>query len=706
MSLDLDKILRHEVYVQRLASGGLKDSVYPSLDATLAAVKAILSEHGVVPNITELNRITKAITEEINSQKGWATLTTALDSLAVYEAGFQATVLGEAFAHKMNVPKDSSIVRYVTKSIMSLESGKRVDAGTWANFVKANVNSQTSIINQIVINAYSKGEALNTITNQIQTAFTGIIKPQAESLARTGYAHYTAQANEAMIQDNADILSDYYYVVTFDSRLSDICRNVSIRYNPKGKRFSVGDKAAPFPPLHFNAVAEGEKIKTMDGNKPIENVAVGDMVLTHKNRYKKVLTVMRKRNDSGVVRVLSFKSGRKIRVTDEHPVLVDGVGWVRADQVKVGDSLFESTNKKGPVCDGGPVIKRNPDYYPSLFDGEEVFSEVAFKSGDMASSINLDSDLMFNINEIPNGVADDVLVNKPVAKKINKGPFTFDVIGPIFNSFGFKGFSFCSRISHRVFIGHSIGVRSMNVGSFLSHTEGPMISADTDTFRGFNFSSLRRSFGPTHWFNVMNSAPSTHGPVSEVKFSLNGPKRFFKNKVVLIKKRMEKLFINKTCAVENHWNTSVVSSITIVEHNKDVYNLEVEEDNTYLVDNIVVHNCRTRRIATPKGWMPTGDKSSVGGRVGGGENYEERLERKDGRVVKYTGKNDKAFKGEVIKANTTYSTWLKNQPTWFVTATLGKTRADLFLSGKMKLSRFTDMTGRTLTLEELKVIGG
>jgi len=368
MSLDLDKILRHEVYVQRLASGGLKDSVYPSLDATLAAVKAILSEHGVVPNITELNRITKAITEEINSQKGWATLTTALDSLAVYEAGFQATVLGEAFAHKMNVPKDSSIVRYVTKAIMSLESGKRVDAGTWANFVKANVNSQTSIINQIVINAYSKGEALNTITNQIQTAFTGIIKPQAESLARTGYAHYTAQANEAMIQDNADILSDYYYVVTFDSRLSDICRNVSIRYNPKGKRFSVGDKAAPFPPLHFQ--------------------------------------------------------------------------------------------------------------------------------------------------------------------------------------------------------------------------------------------------------------------------------------------------------------------------------------------------CRTRRIATPKDWMPTGDKSSVGGRVGGGENYEERLERKDGRVVKYTGKNDKAFKGEVIKANTTYSTWLKNQPTWFVTATLGKTRADLFLSGKMKLSRFTDMTGRTLTLEELKVIGG
>jgi len=362
MSLDLDKILRHEVYVQRLASGGLKDSVYPSLDATLAAIKAILSEHGVVPNITELNRITKAITEEINSQKGWATLTTALGSLAVYEAGFQATALGEAFAHKMNVPKDSSIVRYVTKAIMSLESGKRVDAGTWANFVKANVNSQTSIINQIVINAYSKGEALNTITNQIQTAFTGIIKPQAESLARTGYAHYTAQANEAMIQDNADILSDYYYVTVFDNRTSQICIAIE-RFNAPSMRYKVGDKSAPQVPLHFN--------------------------------------------------------------------------------------------------------------------------------------------------------------------------------------------------------------------------------------------------------------------------------------------------------------------------------------------------CRTRRIATPEGWVPTGDKSSVGSRAGGKKDFEKRKERRDGKVVKYQGKNDKAFKGEVISARARRDKWLRSQSVWFVQDALGKKRADLFLNEGYSLNSFSDMTGRPLTIDQV-----
>ena len=368
MTLDLDKILRHEVYIQRLASGELNSAVYPSLAETMKAVKAILAQHDIVPNITELNKITRAITEEINSQKGWATLTTSLQSVATYEAAFQASVLTEAFAHKMNIPSDTSVLRYINKSIMSLESGSRVDAGIWSQYVKANVDNQANTINKIVINAYGQGKALNSITKDIQTAFDGVIKREAESLARTGFAHYTAQANEAMIQDNKDILSDYYYVVVFDSRLSDVCRNLDLRYNAPGKRFSVGDKSAPFPPLHYR--------------------------------------------------------------------------------------------------------------------------------------------------------------------------------------------------------------------------------------------------------------------------------------------------------------------------------------------------CRTRRIATPKDWEPQGLKASVGAREGGKDAFLSRKERAGGKVVKYRGRNDKAFKGKQIKASTGYEAWLKSQPKWFITETLGKTRSDLFTSGKYSLKSFTDLTGRTLTLDELMVKGG
>ncbi len=81
--------------------------------------------------------------------------------------------------------------------------------------------------------------------------------------------------------------------------------------------------------------------------------------------------------------------------------------------------------------------------------------------------------------------------------------------------------------------------------------------------------------------------------------------------------------------------------------------------------------------------------------------FEKRKKRRDGRVVKYQGRKDKAFKGEAISAEKTYSSWLKSQPTWFVQDSLGKERANLFLNKGYSLSSFSDMTGRPLTLDEI-----
>lgn len=366
MTLDIDKFLQHEVYLQRLASGQLNTVIYPSLAETQKAIRAYLSQFDEIKNITQLNQITKAITEQINSQTGWATVTTNLQEMSLYEAQFQANLLTNGLALKMSLPSDSKIISYINKAIMSLESGQRVDAGTWAQFVQANKDSQAKQINSIVRAAYARGEAMQAISKDIRQSFDGLIKREAETLARTGFAHYAAQANEAMIQDNKDLLKEYYYVVVFDSRTSDICISADLRWNKK--RFKVGEKA-PTPPLHYN--------------------------------------------------------------------------------------------------------------------------------------------------------------------------------------------------------------------------------------------------------------------------------------------------------------------------------------------------CRTRRIAVPDGWEPKGDKTSIGGvdSTAAEENFAKRKDRKNGGVVKYSGRKDKSFKPKSISASMGYEAWLKQQPDWFVIDTLGKTRADLFISGKMKLSRFTDMTGRTLTLDELKIKG-
>lgn len=54
-----------------------------------------------------------------------------------------------------------------------------------------------------------------------------------------------------------------------------------------------------------------------------------------------------------------------------------------------------------------------------------------------------------------------------------------------------------------------------------------------------------------------------------------------------------------------------------------------------------------------------------------------------------------------VPALTSYNKWLKEQSVTFQNETLGKTRAELFRSGKLSIDKFTSATGETLTLKQL-----
>ena len=114
--------------------------------------------------------------------------------------------------------------------------------------------------------------------------------------------------------------------------------------------------------------------------------------------------------------------------------------------------------------------------------------------------------------------------------------------------------------------------------------------------------------------------------------------------------------------------------------------------------------CRTAVIGLPEGVELEGTRAAVGGQdtKAAAEAFEERQEKTD-KKVKYRGRKDSnIFKPEQIKADTVYDDWLKRQPMFFVESTLGKTRAELFLSGKLSFSQFYDMAGRPLTLAQLR----
>lgn len=251
MTLDLDAYLRHQLYLDRLATGELNAHIYPSLEKAYKAIRLMVLDKGIPANIRQLDALTAAIREQIMSDKGWATFTLNAESMAEYEANYQAQLLSESFEAVIVAPAAPKVVKAIDQSIMTLTSGKRVDSGVWSKFIQSNLAGRAETINSIVTAGYSNGQTVGQLTKAIGEAFDGILTREAESLARTGFVHYASQANEAVILNNSDILEEYFYVVTFDNRRSPICYAIE-RFNKIGNRFKVGDPKAPRTPLHFS----------------------------------------------------------------------------------------------------------------------------------------------------------------------------------------------------------------------------------------------------------------------------------------------------------------------------------------------------------------------------------------------------------------------------------------------------------------------
>ncbi len=121
-----------------------------------------------------------------------------------------------------------------------------------------------------------------------------------------------------------------------------------------------------------------------------------------------------------------------------------------------------------------------------------------------------------------------------------------------------------------------------------------------------------------------------------------------------------------------------VSVIRTVEYHYSgmVYNLSVADDETYVADGFVVHNCRSTVIPVVKEEFAikgvTGERPAVGDKRG------------------------------VVSAKSTYGGWLKKQSAEFQDEALGPERAFLFRNGGLRIDQYRDETGRTYTLKQLQ----
>jgi hypothetical protein len=540
----------------------------------------------------------------------------------------------------------------------------------------------TSAIRIGVAQGETNGQIVRRLATQARQGNDGVLdikRRNLDTLVRTAVQTVANNARNSTWSENDDIIKSLQQLSTLDGRTSDICMAYS------GKQWTLEDKQPighnlPWnsgTPRHWNAVAGGQLVSTSGGQVPIELVRVGDLVITHRGRFKPVTAVMRKRNESGVIRTINLESGRAIRVTDEHPVLASGRGWVRADMLEAGDELFQYQNEPVPISVWLGIAERNPNNYPSVFDAAEVFSDVSFVPGAMASTIKLNDDLCALQCEVSDAVENNELsgvINSMPVKNDTELNFTERQFGKLI-SLGVLNNSFNSAIKS-AWVGflHSLGVFRVMVVGFFGVPPRPMILPAQPTGFVGNFDSSNCSISSASHFNSVTLTPKIKRCFCEALLSLNGSNGFSFLKMLFGYKRIDGLAASEV----NHFICDKISDIGIVGYDEDVFNIAVEEDETYLVDGVVVHNCRSVTIPVLKSFAEMGidlpelspsTRASMDGQVAAGFTFEEFLEKKG-----------KAFQDRQ----------------------LGPGRAQLWREGKITLTQLLDQRGNALTLAELQ----
>jgi hypothetical protein len=163
----------------------------------------------------------------------------------------------------------------------------------------------------------------------------------------------------------------------------------------QGRILSQSGQNMKYPPLsaaiqaglfHPNCFVDKQvPIMTSKGWKQIGEIVVGDLVLSHNGKYRKVTKLHHNQGSPKIVRIEVNNGDRKrenrLTITEEHPLLVNGE-WTPAKDVKVGDKVnmlcrpCENCGQPSPLyrqtcsdkCANKIVIKKRdkPEYWAKL----------------------------------------------------------------------------------------------------------------------------------------------------------------------------------------------------------------------------------------------------------------------------------------------------------------------------------------------------
>jgi formate hydrogenlyase subunit 6/NADH:ubiquinone oxidoreductase subunit I len=364
-------------------------------------------------------------------------------------------------------------------------------------------------------------------------------------------------------------------------------------------------------------------IVTSKGTVPIEQVQEGDLVLTHAGRFRKVAEVFRRRHTGKTYTFRTLGNPEALTVTEGHPVLVqrpEGAVWVMPDQIRHRDHLVRPIIKGE---EGMPELEYSYEqYHPAGRGG--YFTQVRER---LAFTPELARLMGYYLSE---GYADRYGVSFDINKA--EEALAEDIVACTASVFGRE---YVAVKPDKRFEGLRLAVDSVRIAAFFKQFGNVCDKKAMPTWaltmpKPLQAQLVKAAYlGDGHYSNKLCQCEhAMHSNYFEIRTTsriLANQYTYMLNRLGIVssvstnKQKRRKLsysitvqtpYVEKMSELTGVAATdspsfahshikmtgdSVLSPVVKIEVEEvrdfDVLNLEVEEDNTYVASNQVVHNC-------------------------------------------------------------------------------------------------------------------
>ena len=121
--------------------------------------------------------------------------------------------------------------------------------------------------------------------------------------------------------------------------------------------------------MEYFCARRDTEVITPSGNRPISEIKVGDLVLTHKGRFRRVTEVMVNDFDGPMVALLGYGYNRTIHITANHPLWTGDERWQIAGEMT--DNLHLTNLRELNGRTSIDLAAHVSDFLTSTVDGQE-----------------------------------------------------------------------------------------------------------------------------------------------------------------------------------------------------------------------------------------------------------------------------------------------------------------------------------------------